>query len=200
MKLTNDTTGDPLLFKAGYRGQILICTNGWVDTITLEWPECVAKSGDYDMDHGELGMIYNATMITNGMSADSPISMFAEPAAAGLTAEEQLRQAILATEYTDYNNPSSKTITLDVDGEDTGFTRCYVFDFWVPVYIGYEDNPYHIDMNTINQINTKIIASKYIINTEAEAVTTETVSAMGAFDIRVGNGSIMEEFRSSIIQ
>lgn len=33
-KLTNDSTGDPLLFKAGYRGRLYIYTTGWVDTIT----------------------------------------------------------------------------------------------------------------------------------------------------------------------
>lgn len=197
VKLTEDSYGDPLLFKAGYRGRLYIYTTGWVDTISLTWPEAIEMSGKYDTEHGELGMIYNATIITNGLTNDNPIATFAE--GEGLSPEEQIKQLILSSEYTDYNNPSSKTITLDCDGEDTGFTRCYIFDFWVPVYIGHEMNPYHIDMNVITQFNTKITASKYIINTEAEAVTTETVSSYGSFDIRVGNGSILDEFHSSIV-
>lgn len=190
-KLTNDGSDDPLLFKAGYRGRLYIYTTGWVDTLSLKWPDCIVKTGVYDTEHGEMGMIYDATILTNGMRQDMDLST--DPA------EKLLQQTILATELVDENNPSSKAIMLDADGEHTEFTRCYVFDFWVPVYIGYEDNPDHIDMNVINQINTKVTASKYLINSSAESITAESVTAMSGFDIRIGNGSIMEDFHTSII-
>ena len=66
-KLTSDDLGDPLLFKAGFRGRLYIYTTGWVDTLSLEWPDCIVKSGEYDVAHDEPGMIYNATLLTNGM-------------------------------------------------------------------------------------------------------------------------------------
>lgn len=190
-KLTSDDLGDPLLFKAGFRGRLYIYTTGWVDTLSLEWPDCIVKSGEYDVAHDEPGMIYNATLITNGMTQDMTPS--SDPF------ERMLQEAVLTSEYTDDNNPSSKTITVEADGENTGFTRCYVFDFWVPVYIGLPENPDHIDMGIINQITTKIIANKYLIRSSAESVTTETVTSMGTFDMRLGEGSIMDDFHTSII-
>ena len=54
-------------------------------------------------------------------------------------------------------------------------------------------------MGIINQINTKITANKYLVKTSAESVTTETVTSMGSFDIKLGEGSIMDDFHSSII-
>lgn len=61
------------------------------------------------------------------------------------------------------------------------------------------ENPDHIDMGIVNQINTKITANKYLVKTSAESVTTETVTSMGSFDIKLGEGSIMDDFHSSII-
>lgn len=110
-----------------------------------------------------------------------------------------LQETILKTEYTDENNPSSKAFSIDADGENTEFARCYVFDFWIPVYIGLPENPDHIDMGIVNQINTKITANKYLVKTSAESVTTETVTSTGSFDIKLGEGSIMDDFHSSII-
>lgn len=190
-KLTSDDLNDPLLFKAGYRGRVYIYTTGWVDTLNLEWPDSIVKSGEYDVAHEEPGMIYNATLITNGMTQDMPPTENA--------AEQMLRDAILLSENTDDNNPSSKTITVEADGENTGFTRCYVFDFWIPVYIGLPENPDHIDMGIINQIVTKITANKYLIHSSAESITTETVTSMGSFDLRLGEGSIMDDFHTAII-
>lgn len=190
-KLTVDTLGDPLLFKAGYRGRVYIYTTGWVDTLSLEWPDCIVKSGEYDVAHDEIEMYYNACLITNGMTQDMELS--------DDTATRMLQEAVLSSEHADENNPSSKTITVEADGENTGFTRCYVFDFWIPVYIGLPENPDHIDMGVINQIVTKIIANKYLIHSEAESITTETVTAVGNFDIRLGEGTIMDEFHTSII-
>jgi len=54
-------------------------------------------------------------------------------------------------------------------------------------------------MGIINQITTKIIANKYLIRSSAESVTTETVTSMGTFDMRLGEGSIMDDFHTSII-
>lgn len=182
---------DSVLFKAGYRGRLYIYTTGWVDTLNLEWPDCIVKSGEYDVDHDEPGMIYNATLLTNGMYQGMPLSND------GTT--RLLQETILKTENTDDNNPSSKAFSIDADGESTEFARCYVFDFWIPVYIGLPENPDHIDMGIVNQINTKITANKYLVKTSAESVTTETVTSMGSFDIKLGEGSIMDDFHSSII-
>ena len=187
----DDNLNDSVLFKAGYRGRLYIYTTGWVDTLNLEWPDCIVKSGEYDVAHDEPGMIYNATLLTNGMYQGMPLSND------GTT--RLLQETILKTENTDDNNPSSKAFSIDADGENTGFVRCYVFDFWIPVYIGLPENPDHIDMGIVNQINTKITANKYLVKTSAESVTTETVTSMGSFDIKLGEGSIMDDFHSSII-
>lgn len=187
----DDDLNDSVLFKAGYRGRLYIYTTGWVDTLNLEWPDCIVKSGEYDVAHDEPGMIYNATLLTNGMYQGMQLSDD------GTT--RLLQETILKTEYTDENNPSSKAFSIDADGENTEFARCYVFDFWIPVYIGLPENPDHIDMGIVNQINTKITANKYLVKTSAESVTTETVTSTGSFDIKLGEGSIMDDFHSSII-
>lgn len=187
----DDGITDSLLFKAGFRGRLYIYTTGWVDTLDLGWPECIVKSGQYDIAHGEPGMIYDATLIMNGLSKDMELS--SDPGV------RLLQQAILASEYTDENNLSSKAFMLDANKESTGFTRCYVFDFWIPVYIGLEENPYHIDMNVVNQLSTKITANKYLLNNTADSVSVETVTSMGEFDLRIGDGSIMDNVHSSII-
>lgn len=59
-------TDDPALvngeFLAGYRGRLHIFTAGWVDEVSLEWPDCIVKSALYDKEHDEEYMEYNVTI------------------------------------------------------------------------------------------------------------------------------------------
>ena len=136
-------------------------------------------------------MIYNSGLITNGMTQEMP--------PASTVGLQTIQDAVLATENADNFNPSSKTIAVEADGENTGFTRCYEFDFWIPIYIGFADNPYHIDMTTVNNSNTKITASKYISDSTTGTATMKVVTAVKDVLMRLGEGSIMDEFHTSII-
>lgn len=194
-RLTEDASIDPLTFKAGYRGRLYVYTTGWADTIEFVWPESVVKSGEYDKNSGLEYMIYNARLITEKkyqMNEGTPLLL-----AAG--SEDELKNYVASLEIADENNPSSRVIYQSLPGESEGFVRCYAFDFWIPVYIGHELNPNRLAMDTTNSLNIKIVASKYILQQEAEAVVTEEVTTMSTVPINIGGGTIFERFRASII-
>lgn len=190
-KITMDNLGDAGLFKAGYRGRLYIYTTGWVDTLSLEWSESITKSSIYDIAHGEPGMLYDSCLIMNGLNPGTSLSNDDNI--------KILQQAILNAENTDGYNPSNKAESKDADCENTGFTRCYVFDFWIPIYIGYSDNANNLDMNSVNQVRTKITASKYLVHNNGNIADIQTAETTANAILRIGNGSIMDEFHTSII-
>jgi len=90
---------------------------------------------------------------------------------------------------------------LDAEGETTGFTRCYVFDFWIPFYLTKSVNPdyLNIEANDFAILPIASTATKYIVNDILGEEIIETVIAESNLLIKIGHGSIIDKIRTSIL-
>jgi len=159
-------------FLSGYRGKLHIFTTGWVDDLTLIWPECITKSAIYDKEHDEEWMEYNVTINMENIATYALRSI---------------------------GNPN--LIYLDADGENTGFVRCYTFDFWIPLYLMHENNPDRLIIPEDGGVTLPIIsvARKYIYQTTGEQTVVTVDSPLFSALFTIGKGTIIDEIRTSIL-